>query len=91
MSKFEDGYEVALKELVNAKANHLPVPQDEAITPNRGSVINLMDALRRSVGADAKASASSPKKKSSAGAKDLPNKGLGLVNPNKTPMKRKSA
>jgi len=27
LSKFEDGYETALKELVNAKINHLPVPQ----------------------------------------------------------------
>jgi DNA end-binding protein Ku len=51
LSKFEDGYEVALKELVDAKINHLPVPQDEGEQPRRGNVVNLMDALRKSPGA----------------------------------------
>ena len=48
-SKFSDGYEIALKELVEAKVKHLPIPQDEAPKPERGKVINLMDALRKSV------------------------------------------
>src|SRR3984885_255307 len=48
LSKFEDGYEVALKELVDAKINHLPVPQDNAEQPRRGNVVNLMDSLRKS-------------------------------------------
>jgi DNA end-binding protein Ku len=48
-SKFVDGYEVALKELVEAKVNHLPIPKDEPVAPQRGKVINLMDALRKSV------------------------------------------
>ena len=48
-SKFVDGYEVALKELVDAKVNHAPIPRDEAATPARGKVVNLMDALRRSI------------------------------------------
>jgi DNA end-binding protein Ku len=48
-SKFTDGYEVALKELVEAKVNHMPIPQDETPKPERGKVINLMDALRKSV------------------------------------------
>ncbi len=48
-SKFTDGYETALKELVEAKVNHMPIPQDEAPKPERGKVINLMDALRKSV------------------------------------------
>ena len=47
--KFVDGYEVALKELVDAKLRHLPIPKDEAPAPSRGKVINLMDALRKSV------------------------------------------
>ena len=51
-SKFVDGYEVAVKELVEAKLKHAPVPQDEAPAPARGKVINLMDALRKSVGGD---------------------------------------
>ena len=48
-SKFTDGYEIALKEMVNAKLKHLPVPKDEEPAPARGKVINLMDALRKSV------------------------------------------
>jgi DNA end-binding protein Ku len=50
-SKFVDGYEVALKELVEAKVNNLPIPKDEPVAPARGKVINLMDALRKSIGA----------------------------------------
>ena len=49
-AKFVDGYEVAVKELVDAKLNHLPVPQDAEPAPARGKVINLMDALRKSIG-----------------------------------------
>ncbi len=49
-SKFIDGYEVAVKELVEAKLGNLPVPQDEAPAPARGKVINLMEALRKSIG-----------------------------------------
>ena len=52
-SKFVDGYEVAVKELVDAKLKHLPVPQEEAPAPARGNVINLMDALRKSIGGGA--------------------------------------
>lgn len=48
-SEFVDGYEVALKELVDAKLKHLPIPQDVAPAPQKGKVINLMDALRKSV------------------------------------------
>ena len=49
-SRFTDGYETALKELVEAKVNHLPVPVDEPAAPARGKVVSLMDALRKSVG-----------------------------------------
>ncbi len=48
-SKFVDGYEVALKELVEAKIQHAPIPRDEEFKPKRAQVINLMDALRKSV------------------------------------------
>ena len=49
-SKFVDGYEVALKELVEAKVKHLPIPKDEEpVAPSKGKVISLMDALRKSV------------------------------------------
>jgi DNA end-binding protein Ku len=48
--KFKDQYEVALRELVEAKVKHAPIPKDEVEAPRRGQVINLMDALRKSVG-----------------------------------------
>ena len=40
-----------MKELVEAKVKHLPIPQEEA-APQRSKVINLMDALRKSVRGD---------------------------------------
>ena len=48
-SQFVDGYEVAVKELVEAKLKHTSIPKYEAPAPTRGKVINLMDALRKSV------------------------------------------
>ncbi|HEY5331395.1 MAG TPA: Ku protein [Acidobacteriaceae bacterium] len=48
-SKFVDGYEVALKELVEAKVKHAPIPTDSEVKPKRAQVINLIDALRKSV------------------------------------------
>ena len=48
-TKFEDDYEVALRELIDAKMEHQPIPQEEK-APKRAKVINLMDALRKSVG-----------------------------------------
>jgi DNA end-binding protein Ku len=60
-TKFIDGYEVAVKELVDAKLKHAPIPQDEAPAPQRGKVINLMDALRKSVSGDTKATPSPTK------------------------------
>jgi DNA end-binding protein Ku len=65
-SKFTDGYEVALKELVDAKLKHLPIPKDEPVAPARGKVINLMDALRKSVqNTEAPAATAASKKKPS--------------------------
>lgn len=52
--RYKDGYEIALRELVDAKVNNQPIPQDEP-TPKRAKVINLMDALRSSLQARAKA------------------------------------
>jgi DNA end-binding protein Ku len=91
LSKFEDGYEVALKELVDAKINHLPVPQDEGQQPRRGNVVNLMDALRKSLGSAA-APAGRSAKKPAASVRPEPKKGIGLVKSAAKPAtKRKSA
>ncbi len=46
--RFKDTYEDALRELVNAKLKHLPLPA-EPKPAARGKVINLMDALRKSL------------------------------------------
>jgi DNA end-binding protein Ku len=45
---FRDQYEDALRELVEAKLKHLPIPQEQKPAP-RGKVVDLMEALRRSV------------------------------------------
>ena len=62
-AKFVDGYEVAVKELVDAKLKHAPIPRDETPAPTRGKVINLMDALRKSVSGNTKAATSAVEKK----------------------------
>ncbi len=83
MSKFEDGYEIAVKALVDAKINHLPVPSDETPTKQPTNVINLMDALRKSLGSDTR-----PMKKPPKSEKVPPAKKIALV---KSPSKRKTA
>jgi DNA end-binding protein Ku len=73
--KFTDEYEAAVKELVEAKIKHAPIPQEEA-APKSGKVINLMDALRQSVKSDETTTA---KKKPSVS--DKGDKGISLVKP----------
>ena len=46
--KFKDHYEAALRELVEAKLKHVTLPREQKREAH-GKVINLMDALRRSV------------------------------------------
>ncbi len=87
LSKFEDGYELALKALVDAKVNNMPVLVDEAPRPQQAKVVNLMDALRKSIGQDAGLGKKPPKSE-----KEQPGKKIGLVKtPPKTAAKRKSA
>lgn len=67
-SKYEDRYEVALREMIKQKLKgHKPVIAAE---PERGNVINLMDALKASLG-QAKPAAPS-KAKASKGAEEPP-------------------
>jgi DNA end-binding protein Ku len=88
IGKYVDGYEVAVKELVDAKVNHLPIPKDETPKPQSGKVINLMDALRKSLEADPTKKAV---KKPVQSDKPAARKGIGLVKPVKAAAKRKSA
>jgi DNA end-binding protein Ku len=87
--KFKDEYEAALRELVEAKVKHAPIPRDEP-APKSAKVINLMDALRKSVRGDEGAvSKKAPAKHVATGSK----KGITLVKPApaKTGRSRKSA
>lgn len=77
--KYKDGYEVALKELVDAKLNDQPVPQDEP-APKQAKVINLMDALRSSLSG-----------KSAAAGDDEKNPPPGKKSTKKEPAKKRAA
>jgi DNA end-binding protein Ku len=61
---FRDRYEDAVRELVEAKAGKA-APRRKAEAPDEGNVINLMDALRRSLKGAAEPEAASPKPPSS--------------------------
>lgn len=88
MDKFEDSYETAVKALVEAKVNNMPVPIDEAPKQRPSNVVNLMDALRKSIGSDARPA---PAKKPVKSVKEPPAKGIGIVKPAAKSAKRKSA
>lgn len=83
--KLEDRYENALVELLNQKRKGEPV-QTAVKSRDTGNVINLMDALRKSLTSESKASASSAgtkkrSKKASSGQREMlmaiPGKGEG--------------
>jgi len=88
--KFTDEYEAALREMVEAKLKHLPIPQDE-VPQKSAKVINLMDALRKSVQED---ESPAPKKGPGRAAAKSPStaakKGIELVKAG-TAKSRKSA
>ncbi len=82
--KFKDEYEVALRAMVEAKVQNAPLPQDEPATQS-SKVINLMDALRKSVQRD---EAAPPKKAPGRSVASKPaaaaakkEKGISLVKP----------
>src|SRR5271168_3442186 len=82
--KFKDEYEVALRELVEAKVKHAPIPQDEP-APQSAKVINLMDALRKSVERDEGTAQTKKAPGRAVAAKSTPaakkEKGIALVKP----------
>jgi len=93
--KFHDEYEAALKKMVEAKVNHVPVVKDES-APRSAKVVNLIDALRKSIKSGSSAGAgetSAPKsRKKPAGRATESNKRLTLVKPaSKSARLRKSA
>jgi DNA end-binding protein Ku len=78
--KFKDQYEIALRELIEAKVKHLPVPHEEA-APTSGKVVNLMDALRKSVQDGQKETPAPRGRKPPVSATAAENKGIELVKP----------
>jgi DNA end-binding protein Ku len=91
LSKFEDGYETAVRELVEAKVKNQPIPQEEVPAPRPSNVVNLMDALRKSIGAEG-TGATKPAKKPPVSEKEPAAKSIGLVKPTaKSAPKRKTA
>jgi DNA end-binding protein Ku len=69
--KFEDHYETALVELINSKRNGKPMTAKAR--PRGENVVDLMDALRKSIGQESPAPVKSAKKtrKASAGQKEM--------------------
>src|SRR5213079_2548647 len=74
-NKFEDLYETALLDLINQKRAGKPITAKAR--PRGENVVDLMDALRKSIGGDAAAAAEAPKKsakkarKAAAGQKEM--------------------
>jgi DNA end-binding protein Ku len=73
--KFEDRYEDALKELLKKKQEGKPIERPERPKPT--NVVNLMDALRRSVEAggtstSGKAKANAPARRTANGKTEQP-------------------
>jgi DNA end-binding protein Ku len=85
--KFKDEYEAALRAMVEAKVQHAPIPE-ETPAPRSGKVVNLMDALRKSVQEDG-----APTKAKAAGRAPAKNakEGITLVKAEKHSKPRKSA
>jgi DNA end-binding protein Ku len=93
-NKFEDQYETALVDLINQKRAGKPiVPKDR---PKGDNVVDLMEALRRSVGGAA-AETKSPKKpatkakKAAAGQKEMLMPIAGKKTPKETAAKKPAA
>src|SRR5258708_2959997 len=67
--KFEDHYEEALTELINAKRNATTIPAKPR--PRGENVVDLMDALKKSIASEAAAPKSKKPRKASAGQKEM--------------------
>jgi DNA end-binding protein Ku len=67
--KFEDHYETALVDLINSKRNGKPVTAKAR--PRGENVVDLMDALRKSLGAASPPKPTTKSRKASAGQKEM--------------------
>jgi DNA end-binding protein Ku len=76
LEAFKDDYETALRNLIDAKQKNMPLPLEEEL-PRQPKVVDLMDALRRSV-TEAKRPKTDQKQ-----VESTPKKGPMLVKPTK--------
>ena len=91
-TKFTDGYEAAVKELVDAKLKHAPIPREEPAPRTHGKVIHLMDALRKSVSGTKSPEIKSTATKSTTttATKPASRKGPTLIKSAKSPARREA-
>lgn len=86
-ARFTDDYEVALREMIDAKLKHLPVPAEKK-PPQQGKVVNLMDALRRSVSQPGE---KKPPARETAAKRDKAKHGIAVMPAKGAEKRRKSA
>jgi DNA end-binding protein Ku len=67
--KFEDQYETALSDLIDQKRAGKPITPKER--PAADNVVDLMEALRRSVGKEQPSKATKKPRKAAAGQKEM--------------------
>ena len=67
--KFEDHYEAALADLINAKRNGKTI--DKKPRPNGENVVDLMDALKKSIASEAAARKGKKARKPASGQKEM--------------------
>lgn len=84
----EDRYETRLREMIDAKLKGEGIEEEAAPEPAQTNVIDLMAALKRSLGQDATAAQAEPKRPARAPAKAKPEKAVNAAA--KTPRKRAS-
>jgi DNA end-binding protein Ku len=86
-ARFTDDYEVALREMIEAKLKHLPVPAEKKPS-QQGKVVNLMDALRRSVSQPGE---KKPPARETAAKRDKAKHGIAVMPAKGAEKRRKSA
>lgn len=89
--KFQDRYETALRELIQAKLKGKRVRPEKAPEPETGEVINLMDALKESVKSSGKQKSSRGSKSSSGGGSSSKSSSKGSSGKKPSSRSRKSA
>jgi DNA end-binding protein Ku len=94
-SKFQDRYEDAVVAMIQSKRAGMPQVTPKSVSPSGGNVVSLMDALKRSLAAEAPApaaakSAKKPRKKIE-GQREMLLPIPGNAPPKETPEKAKAA